>query len=75
MNTSLIASNDFGCWILLNGATLFLGASHYPPNGTSVPPSFIQHIPSPYIKTETGPDVHFDGPKMDEKGFGFLKRT
>ena len=28
-----------------------------------------------YIEIHTKPDVHFDGPKMDEKGFGCLKRT
>jgi hypothetical protein len=39
--------------------------------------------PFPYIETSSRPDVHFDGPKMDEtseathevKGLGCLKRT
>jgi hypothetical protein len=40
----------------------------------SSPCSFGRFFP---LSTEIGTklNVHFDGPKMDEKGFGFLKRT
>jgi hypothetical protein len=59
-----------------NGLKLFL-EKHIaiPLNGTSVPASFTRHVSFPHIETGSGPDVHFDGPKMDEKGFGCLKRT
>jgi hypothetical protein len=50
-----------------NGLKLFL-EKHIaiPLNGTSVPASFTRHVSFPHIETGSGPDVHFDGPKMDE---------
>jgi hypothetical protein len=45
------------------------------PNGMSVSASFTREVLSQSIEMDTRPDVHFDGPKMDEKGFGCLKRT
>jgi hypothetical protein len=52
-----------------NGLTLFSERLFaIPLNGTSVPASFTRYVPFPYLETGSGPDVHFDGPKMDEKG-------
>ena len=36
------------------------------PNGMSVSASFIREVLSQSIEMDTRPDVHFDGPKMDE---------
>ena len=50
-------------------------APYYSPNGMSFPSRSFDGSFLRTLKIGSGPDVHFDGPKMDQKGFGCLKRT